>query len=365
MRFTLLLFCIVFIAGCTQSGQNIQANELKDCGTDLDCFISAAESCEKTKLLRDFQTEVLGMVMLPTESFEIKGEEGGKCSVIIKTEKLDIKFSDSLKQQMMLLGDTEQEVQDKEKKASEDSKGTLHTCSFSKEDLVDMMNKLKTGYEHLLEVTQTNCKSETIKVSTGEVEGSFRPPGTLPKTETSPQTCENFCTEPCENCESGVYKCAYSDDKDNDGWADPFCKQCSPDFKQSNPSRPFDSEDCKEGFICYKDECINEDGLNNYLGSEGDECKKSYECKEGFHCFQPFSILKQGTCIKDETLNEFDYCNAFEDFDSYSSCNSKTCEDCKKETYTCDSKMEKCVQCYLNTQCKDGFVCQNYKCAPE
>lgn len=66
--------------GITNSNLNKIANidEVLDCGTDLNCFIKAADSCQKVK------AELISDVTKIKANYEITGQEGNKCVARIK-----------------------------------------------------------------------------------------------------------------------------------------------------------------------------------------------------------------------------------------------------------------------------------------
>ena len=59
-----------------------------DCGTSIDCFISASKSCSPAKTVYTATVDVFGVKQTSTLFLEIKGEESGRCIFIYVQKKL-------------------------------------------------------------------------------------------------------------------------------------------------------------------------------------------------------------------------------------------------------------------------------------
>lgn len=82
------------------------------------------------------------------------------------------------------------------------------------------------------------------------------------------------------------------------------------------------------------------------------ECMFSEDCKEGFHCMNK-------ECVNNSILNTFSDCVNNE-------C-KETCTNCENGVYTCMMSSEsfennKCVECFIDSQCNEGYGCKAYKC---
>ena len=95
------------------------------------------------------------------------------------------------------------------------------------------------------------------------------------------------------------------------------------------------------------------------------ECYTSRDCEEGFHCFKC-------KCISNDILNKFESCKEKVcDGNScrYDACLQK-CKNCKDGRMRCmhsskEFANKKCVECFMDMQCKSGYVCKEYVCVKE
>ncbi|MFH1956328.1 MAG: hypothetical protein ABIJ28_01645 [Patescibacteria group bacterium] len=93
-----------------------------------------------------------------------------------------------------------------------------------------------------------------------------------------------------------------------------------------------------------------------------EKCYSSSDCKEGFHCFDQ-------ECINNDILKEFSACEkkvCEGEICRYNIC-LQECQNCKDNKMVClltSEKVanEKCVECFIDSQCKSGYTCQEYKC---
>lgn len=106
-----------------------------DCGNDLDCFISASESCKPATARNMISVNFYGIEENETSLYEIKGLESDKCSFYIEREKMEVTFPPG----------TPQERIDERKKSNEIFIGKKGTCKFNIEDLTSMLKRWKEG----------------------------------------------------------------------------------------------------------------------------------------------------------------------------------------------------------------------------
>lgn len=251
-----------------------------DCGTDFDCLIEASKNCSPATLTFTMPLGIFGMIITTTTFYEIKGMEENKCVLYLRTEEQNIRFSDEMVQQMLTAGATQEQIRQQEQEsnkiADELIEGLDGICRFdSADDLASLLNKFKGG------------------TFSGEVSCKLR---------------------------EGEWKCISTGDWD--------VAECEGEMFKSQTGETFEeeecifSEDCKEGFHCFKRRCIS----NNVL-KDASKCSPTVECTE-------------------------------------------SCVGCKKETYSCmfsseEFKNQLCVECFTDLQCKSGYICEEYKCVKE
>lgn len=133
--------------------------EIIDCGSstigrinkDIEnfvCFIDASENCEKAKLLSSTAIEFFGIYITSTALFGLEGAEPNKCILSQKIESISVEFSDELVQQLLDDGYTQEEIDEEERKFSENSQdqvGLEFTCKFDIEDLTGVLKRWKEG----------------------------------------------------------------------------------------------------------------------------------------------------------------------------------------------------------------------------
>jgi hypothetical protein len=181
----------------------------------------------------------------------------------------------------------------------------------------------------------------------GGVQGEQCPEGTVWKGETytyedGVQVAHPICSDPnlvcppCENCKSGEMTKVLTNNGE-------VCEECL-----------FDNE-CKNGFICVEEECVE-----MALQEEGSACMFNSDCPEGMHC-EPGD-----TCMPDSSIGEFELCDTAE---LVSECKERECANCDDGKYSCmmsSGPMDKrCVECFMDSMCKDGFMCSRYLCIEE
>ncbi len=102
-----------------------KTSSAKDCGTDLDCFIGAAGSCETSEIVYTADA----VFQKTTSTMKITGKDGSKCKFYIKMDNIENAF----------------EVSAEEQAAYDARIGTEGTCNYERSDLQDMLERWKSG----------------------------------------------------------------------------------------------------------------------------------------------------------------------------------------------------------------------------
>ena len=121
---------------------------IKDCGNDLGCLIESSKSCESAKVEYTYTAEIFGVEKTTAAYYELKGMEGDKCTFYMKTESIDVGYTDELIQQMMDSGISEDAARQKEQVENikaDSSEGKDATCNILTSDLTDTLNTWKTN----------------------------------------------------------------------------------------------------------------------------------------------------------------------------------------------------------------------------
>jgi len=316
----ILLLILFLISGCTQ---NNFEKSVKDCGTNVDCFIAAVDECGPSRLAQKFQIDFIEINLSAPVFYKMGGEEN--CSLEVKIGNITVEIPKYLEEIIIERGIKDSELRIMKENLILATQRIDQNCAFRKEDLVSILTDLKENKFSQKKWSKGSCSEQLLRIHNAIPFfkfGEFKCPAgtnysgesynfTNGKRIAIPQcydpnqitelNCENIS---CKNCVDGMLFLAWLNGK-------PVCKGCSTDS----------------------------------------------DCVEGTHC------APQGACIEKNVLDNFDSCQ----LDSDDSCNEKICESCKMGTYVCiqsskDYLNEKCIECYTDGNCKDEFSCVNYLC---
>jgi len=120
-------------------------DKIIDCGTDLNCFINAANNCQKATFDFSVSAEVklfnLGHIDSTTH-WEIIGKEDNNCVAKSKNIEYNLKYSEAMINTLKEQGLTQKEISDGEKEYSEILLGLEQTCKLSSDKKMgDILNK--------------------------------------------------------------------------------------------------------------------------------------------------------------------------------------------------------------------------------
>jgi hypothetical protein len=142
---------------------------LIDCGTSIDCLISASKTCSPAKAISAATADIFGAKQTTNSFLEIKGEEAGKCIFYIRTEKIDLAFSSSIPQ----------EIVNQQKAIYKKLEGRDGTCKFNPSDLTAMLTRWKEGnfqsgtVSCKLTPSGNVCKTESGDFGVAECKGKY------------------------------------------------------------------------------------------------------------------------------------------------------------------------------------------------
>jgi len=125
-----------------------ELNKITDCGDDLNCFIEESKNCDLAKVNYTAKIKMFGVEQTVVSFLEIKGTESEKCLFYTKAEKLDLKFSNELIEEMLAKGLTQQEIEQQEQESKDllkDQEGLIKICKFNISDLTEMLIRWERG----------------------------------------------------------------------------------------------------------------------------------------------------------------------------------------------------------------------------
>jgi hypothetical protein len=141
------------------SNQQLEQNTQQNSQCDIDCLMTAAESCNSANTEFESKVNFFGMVIISKNYYEIK--PGQKCGLYIKSIDGDIEFSQELRAQSLANGITEQELNlqlEESRKSTRAIIGKEGTCLFDNVNkLKEFLEKIKTGTFN----SDVSCSLET------------------------------------------------------------------------------------------------------------------------------------------------------------------------------------------------------------
>ena len=139
------------------------ASKIKDCGMDMDCFIDAAKNCQKAKIIFTSKINLFGIEQTTSSYYEIKGMQSDKCLFYLRTESVDLQFSDALIQQMKNGGASQVEI-DKQLQESQNSAKLLEgrdgICNIETQKLATLLSKWKQGSFSTEDFKNVDCNGK-------------------------------------------------------------------------------------------------------------------------------------------------------------------------------------------------------------
>lgn len=148
-------FLLVLFAGCITVQEEVveevteEPKEIGgDCGTDMDCFIEAAENCTEASMVRIASVETFGMITTAKNLMEIQGMENGKCVYYQKTLESSVSFSEEMLESAQAANATQEQIDAQLAQANEMAQSTVGfevTCEFEAVELSSMLKRWKEG----------------------------------------------------------------------------------------------------------------------------------------------------------------------------------------------------------------------------
>lgn len=276
----IFLLLVLLISGCEQKKAQ-PTTQIGDCKEDFSCFILASETCTPAKVNYKSTINLFGVLQETDNNYELKKSDGEKCIFSLRTNNINLKYSDDLLKMMKDDGVTQEQIN-------------------------QQLQQIKDDYKIFIG-KDGNCIGDSVVISSMLKRWAQ---GTLSTSDWDNLEC------------SGPY------------------------FDLMNTDTPFGKV---ESTLTQKD------GSTDIRISVGDiserECLFSKDCKEGFHC-------ANDECISNDIVNNFQNCVNGE-------C-AQECANCKEEKYICvfsDTLINnKCVECFMDSQCDSGYICKNYLC---
>ena len=251
-----------------------------DCGADFDCFIEASRNCTPANRTSDITVNIFGIVQTTTSFNEIK--EGGtpsNCTFYVRTESMNLKFSEELVKQMKAGNATDEQIklqEEESNKQADFAEGLDGTCIFKTEDLTSMLNRWKTGAFSTEDWVAARCSGKMFSqqdltlsenqslnqsseenecVVSSDCQANFHcMDGNCISNEilNDFQNCEaevceggacsfDACSQTCGNCKDDKMICMHS----SEAIKDKKCVECF--MSQSQ---------CKEGYACKEYRCV-------------------------------------------------------------------------------------------------------------
>ena len=137
-------------------GQNVsvsnpaqQASGPTDCGTDMDCFIRAASTCQAANVTRASTVDLLGTVVSGATYMEIRNtSDAGKCPLYMLTANSSAKLSDSAVATALAKGIPASDISRQEAEYARQAKASIGlngTCKYGAAELSAILLNWKAG----------------------------------------------------------------------------------------------------------------------------------------------------------------------------------------------------------------------------
>ena len=140
-----------------------QSSTIKDCGTSIDCLISAANNCDKAKMEFTSNVDLFGIKQATTSYYELKGIQSNKCLFYFRTDDVNLQFSDSLIKKMKDDGasqsDIDKQLQESQAMATK-LEGRDGTCSADSQRLSTVFNQWKEGSFSTSDFDNMDCSGK-------------------------------------------------------------------------------------------------------------------------------------------------------------------------------------------------------------
>ncbi len=156
----LVFILILVVTGCSSTTS-------KDCGKDLSCFVSAAESCSLAKVEHKIFSDLYGqMVQEIGEKYELVKSADGKCIFNIAVINSDLKFPDSKVKEMKAKGTTQEQIDQLLKLTKSNSApivGKFGSCKGDTSVISAMLKKWQKGSFAKSDWDNLNCTGSYFK----------------------------------------------------------------------------------------------------------------------------------------------------------------------------------------------------------
>jgi len=142
--------------------------DIINCGADIECFINAAQTCTRAKMLYQDSNDLYGIITNTGVYAELRGMQAGKCAYYQRIDSVNVEVTDERIQQMVSLGLLSQEqvegyIKDLNDVAKE-NEGVEFLCSFNIEDLVLMLTRWSEGSFTGMDLTVAQCSQTHMNV---------------------------------------------------------------------------------------------------------------------------------------------------------------------------------------------------------
>lgn len=129
----------------TTNNTQTTTNKIIDCGTDLNCFIKSANSCQKSSVNFKVNQETplfnVGIIDMITH-WEIINKDINNCVARAKVTKYELRYNEEMISSLLKQGKTQGEIDDMQKEMSESIVGSGQICKLSlSKKMGDVLNK--------------------------------------------------------------------------------------------------------------------------------------------------------------------------------------------------------------------------------
>ncbi len=164
-----------------------------DCGSDLDCFFDAVESCQESSLVFSQGLNMMGAEISTSLHLTVLGPLEEQCEFAVKTDQVKISFSEEAVQQLLESGKSEEEIEAQRlvMEESQSAAGYDEVCSGNPEDIIQVLQRWEEGQFSMTDWDPFTCQGKIFSSADPAPEPTEAP---SPTAEAQPAAGGNFLT---------------------------------------------------------------------------------------------------------------------------------------------------------------------------
>ena len=143
-----------------------------DCNEDMACFKQALQNCQPAQVLFSTSIDFFGMLSTSTISLQSQEKDVGTCSLHLKTESVDLTYSDEILEQLKASGMTDAQIEEQHQTAMDALESGMYddTCIGMPADFIALLDRWESGHFTSDDFTPFSCSGKILSNSTNTFE---------------------------------------------------------------------------------------------------------------------------------------------------------------------------------------------------